>query len=163
MASSADVLPAPQGIKTYVARPGEIKPKWYVVDATDQVLGRLCVPIAMRLMGKDKPTYTRHLDTGDYVVVLNAEKIHIDARKRKAKEYRHWSGYLGGLKIKNFETLQAQKPEMIISEAVRRMLPKNLLAKQMLSKLKVYKGAQHPHAAQKPESWKPLEGGSIGK
>ena len=155
MANTA-VLPVPQGFKTYVARPGEIKPKWYVVDASDQVLGRLCVPIAMRLMGKDKPTYTRHLDTGDFVVVINAEKVRIDARKKRAKKYRHWSGYLGGMKIQDYETVQARKPEFIISEAVRRMLPKNLLADRLLQKLKVYAGAAHPHVAQRPEIWKPL-------
>jgi large subunit ribosomal protein L13 len=155
MASQA-VPATPKVFKTYVAQVGEVKQKWFVIDASGQVLGRMATAIAMRLMGKDKPTYTRHLDTGDFVVVINAEKVKIDARKREAKTYQRWSGYLGGLKVETFEKTQQKNPEEIIMHAVRLMLPKNLLAKQMLSKLKVYKGSEHPHAAQKPEAWKPL-------
>jgi len=146
----------PKGYKTFIAKPGEIKAKWYIVDAAEQSLGRLSAPIAMRLMGKDKPTYTRHLDTGDFVIVINAEKVKIDPRKLRTKEYRNWSGYLGGLKITNFEELQTKAPERIIEHAVRLMLPKNLLAKRLITKLKVYKGAEHPHKAQKPEAWNPV-------
>ena len=146
----------PKGFKTYIAQVGELKAKWFLVDASGKTLGRLAAPIAMRLMGKDKPTYTRHLDTGDFVVVINAEKIHIDARKQKNKTYQHWSGYLGGLKITSYAERQTKKPEKIIHDAVRLMLPKNLLAKQMLSKLKVYRGSAHPHSAQRPEAWDPL-------
>lgn len=146
----------PKGFKTFVAKPGEVKAKWYVVDADGQTLGRIASEIAVRLMGKHKATYTRHVDTGDFVVVVNAEKVAIAPRKRQAKIYRHHSGYLGGMKLETFEEVQAKKPERIIEQAVRKMLPKNLLAKQMLSKLKVYRGAEHPHAAQKPEPWKPL-------
>lgn len=146
----------PKGFKTFVAKPGEVKQKWYLVDADGRTLGRLASAIAVKLMGKDKATYTRHVDTGDFVVVVNAAKVAIAPRKQKAKLYRRWSGYLGGLTEETFEEVQARKPERIIEQAVRKMLPKNQLAKQMLSKLKVYRGAEHPHAAQKPESWNPL-------
>ena len=149
-------MAAIHGIKTFMAKPGEVKPRWYIVDAAGQSLGRLAAPMAMRLMGKDKPTYTPHLDTGDFIVVVNAEKVMIDPRKARTKTYRHWSGYLGGLRIRSYEEVQAKKPHKIISEAVRKMLPKTLLGKRMLSKLKVYKGTEHPHAAQKPVAWKPL-------
>jgi len=155
-AKKSKPTPKPKGFKTFVAKPGEVKAKWYVVDAEGQTLGRLASAIAVKLMGKDKAVYTRHIDTGDFVVVLNAEKVAIAPRKRTAKIYRRYSGYLGGLKKETFEEVQASKPERIIEQAVRKMLPKNLLAKQMLSKLKVYRGAEHPHAAQKPEPWNPL-------
>lgn len=145
-----------KGFKSYVAKPGELRAKWYLVDASGKNLGRLAVPIAMRLMGKDKPTFTRHVDTGDFVVVINAEKVDIHPRKRENKIYQRWSGYLGGLKQETFDELQAKHPDQIIEDAVRRMLPKNLLAKKMLKKLKVYKGSEHPHAAQKLEAWDPL-------
>ena len=145
----------PRAFKTYVAKPGEVKPVWRVVDADGKVLGRLASKVAMCLMGKNKALYTPHVDTGDFVVVVNAEKVKIHPRKRRAKVYQHWSGYLGGLKTRTFEEVQARKPEWIIREAVRRMLPKNLLAKRMLAKLKVYRGAAHPHQAQHPEVWTP--------
>ncbi|MCW8131933.1 MAG: 50S ribosomal protein L13 [Planctomycetota bacterium] len=153
---SAATATCPKGFKTWIAKPGEIKRKWYIVDAANQSLGRLSTKIAMRLMGKDKPTFTRHLDTGDFVVVINAEKVKIDARKLRTKEYRRWSGYLGGLKIRNFEEMQTKAPDRIIEHAVRLMLPKNLLAKRLITKLKVYRGAEHPHKAQQPEAWNPL-------
>jgi large subunit ribosomal protein L13 len=143
------------GFKTYMARAGELKRQWWVVNAEGRVLGRLASAIAVRLMGKDKPVYTPHLDTGDFVVVVNADKVQIDARKVRGKSYRRWSGFLGGLKERTYETMHEKKPEWVISEAVRKMLPKNLLAKQMLRKLKVYKGAKHPHSAQEPQEWKP--------
>ncbi len=146
----------PKGFQTWVAKPADVKRDWYIVDAAGLSLGRISQAIAVRLMGKDKPTYTAHVDTGDFVIVINAEQVTVDERKRSAKEYRTYSGYLGGLKKETFESLQARKPEKIIYEAVRRMLPKNTLAAKMLTKLKVYKGAEHPHSAQKPVAWDPL-------
>jgi large subunit ribosomal protein L13 len=155
MAASATVS-KPKGFKTYVAKPGETKAKWFIVDADGKTLGRLASSIAVKLMGKDKATYTRHVDTGDFVVVVNAEKVNIAPRKRQSKIYRHWSGYLGGMKLETFEEVRTKNPARIIEQAVRKMLPKNLLAKQMLTKLKVYRGTEHPHAAQKPEAWNPV-------
>lgn len=157
MAGSAAAA-KPKGFKTYVAKPGEVKPSWYVVDATDKVLGRMAQRIAVRLMGKDKPTYTPHVDTGDFVIVVNAEKVAIDLRKRENKIYRRYTGYLGGLRKETFNEVQAKKPERIISEAVRKMLPKSTLGAKMLKKLKVFKGDKHPHQAQKPEPWDPMKG-----
>ena len=146
----------PKGFKTYVAKPAEIKPSWYVVDATDKVLGRMAQRIAVRLMGKDKPNYTAHVDTGDFVIVVNAEKVAIDQRKRTNKIYRRYSGFLGGLRRESFNTVQAKHPEKIILDAVRRMLPKSTLGAKMLRKLKVFKGDKHPHQAQKPQAWDPM-------
>lgn len=142
--------------KTYVAKAGEIQQKWFIVDAANQSLGRLSVPIAMRLMGKDKPTYTSHVDTGDFVVVINAEKIKVHQKKYDSKTYQKWSGYPGGLRVRTLAEQQKKSPPSIITESVRRMLPKTLLGKVMLSKLKVYAGDKHPHEAQKPEAWTPL-------
>jgi len=142
--------------KTYVAQVDEIKRKWYLVDASKQTLGRLAVPIAVRLMGKDKPTYTPHLDTGDFVVVINADKVAVTGKKAEQKEYRRWSGYLGGLRRRTFDEQIDKDSREVIRNAVRRMLPKNLLAKRLITKLKVYKGTDHPHKAQKPENWAPL-------
>ncbi len=142
--------------KTFSAKASELKQKWYLVDAANQSLGRLSVPIAMRLMGKDKPLYTPHVDTGDYVVVINAEQIKIHPKKFEQKTYRKWSGYPGGLRVRTLREQQKKNPTVIIVESVRRMLPKTMLGKVMLSKLKVYQGGTHPHQAQKPESWMPL-------
>lgn len=142
--------------KTYQAKEGEVERKWYVVDATDRSLGRLSAPIAMRLMGKDKPSYTPHLDTGDFVVVINAEKVKVHPKKLQNKVYRKWSGYPSGLRIRTLAEQQQRQPASIITESVRRMLPKTLLGKVMLRKLKVYAGGEHPHAAQQPEAWAPL-------
>ncbi|MGD0089427.1 MAG: 50S ribosomal protein L13 [Planctomycetota bacterium] len=141
--------------KTYHAKAGEIERKWYVVDAANKSLGRLSVPIAMRLMGKDKPCYTPHVDTGDFVVVLNAAKVKVPAKKYQDKEYRKWSGYPGGLRVRTLAEQQRRDPASIIMESVRRMLPKTLLGKAMLKKLKVYDDDKHPHTAQKPEVWVP--------
>ena len=146
----------PKAFKTYIAKAGELKQKWFIVDASNQSLGRLSVPIAMRLMGKDKPIYTPHVDTGDFVVVINAEKVKIHPKKFEAKTYRKWSGYPGGLRVRTLAEEQKKNPTTIIIESVRRMLPKTMLGKVMLSKLKVYAGKDHPHLAQKPESWVPL-------
>jgi large subunit ribosomal protein L13 len=138
------------GTKTYVAKPGEIQPKWLLVDAADKVVGRLATEIAMVLMGKHRPAYTPHIDTGDYVVVINAEKVVLTGRKWSQKTYARFTGYTG-LRLETAEKRRATKPEMILYDAVRRMLPKNKLARRMLSKLKIYAGPDHPHQAQMPE------------
>jgi large subunit ribosomal protein L13 len=142
--------------KTYNAKAGELKQKWFIVDAANQSLGRLSVPIAMRLMGKDKPTYTPHVDTGDFVVVINAEQISVHPKKYESKTYQKWSGYPGGLRVRTLAEQQKKSPPSIIMESVRRMLPKSMLGKSMLTKLKVYAGTKHPHSAQQPEAWTPL-------
>ena len=149
--------PKAKAFKSYVARAGEIKQKWYIVDATGQSLGRISTLIARRLMGKDKPTYTAHIDTGDFVIVTNSAKVAIHPNKMDTKTYRKWSGFPGGLRVRTLAEEQAKNPNTIITESIRRMLPKNLLAKVMLSKLKVFKDDKHPHAAQKPEVWEPLK------
>lgn len=137
--------------KTYLPSTAEIQRDWYVVDATDQRLGRLASEIAMVLRGKNKPTYTPHLDTGDFVVVINAEKVEVTGKKRSQKVYRRHSGRPGGMKTESFEKLQARLPERIIEQAVKGMLPKNSLGRQLFTKMKVYAGADHPHAAQQPK------------
>ncbi len=137
--------------KTYVAKPGDLKAKWWLVDATDKVVGRVASDIAMILMGKHRPTYTPHIDTGDFVVVINVEKIIFsDPDKWEEKEYSWYTGYPG----QHRETAAARhkrRPEKILSEAVRRMLPKNKLAFKMIQKLKIYVGGEHPHQSQQPE------------
>ncbi|HQC36064.1 MAG TPA: 50S ribosomal protein L13 [Bacillota bacterium] len=138
---------------SYVARPSEIERKWYVLDAEGKTLGRLCSEAAMVLRGKKKPTYTPFLDTGDYVIVINAEKIRVTGKKAEKKIYRSHSGYPGGLKEITFEKLQAKNPEEIIRHAVKGMMPKGPLGRQMFKKLKVYAGPEHKHEAQKPEIW----------
>jgi large subunit ribosomal protein L13 len=138
---------------TYVAKPGEIEQKWHVVDATDQIVGRLASRIAVILMGKHRPTYTPHVDTGDFVVVVNAEKVKFTGNKWARKEYRWYTGYPGQRAV-TAETRRERQPELIIHEAVRRMLPKNKLANKMITKLKIYAGSEHPHQAQQPS---PLE------
>ncbi len=136
--------------KSYMAKPGEVPAKWFLVDATDKVVGRLASEIAMILMGKHRPTYTPHVECGDFVIVVNAEKIAFSGKKWQLKEYRWYTGY-HGLQIETAEHRRDRRPELIISEAVRRMLPKNKLATKMLAKLKVYAGNEHPHQAQEPE------------
>ncbi len=137
-------------MKTYMARPNEVQPNWLLVDATDKIVGRLASDIAVILMGKHRPTYTPHVDTGDYVVVINVDKIVFTGKKWENKQYTWYTGY-PGLRSETAATRKAKKPEMILSEAVRRMLPKNKLATQMLAKLKIYAGSEHPHQAQNPE------------
>jgi large subunit ribosomal protein L13 len=137
-------------MKTYMAKPGEVEQKWLLVDATDKVVGRLASEIAVVLMGKHRPTYTPHVDTGDFVVVINAEKIVLTGKKLEDKIYHHHSGYPGGLKSIPAGKLLKKKPESLVTEAVKGMLPKGTLGRQMLKKLKVYTGKNHPHAAQKP-------------
>ncbi|MBN1908130.1 MAG: 50S ribosomal protein L13 [Pirellulales bacterium] len=137
-------------MKTYVAKPNEVQRKWWLVDASDKVLGRLASDIAVVLMGKHRPEYTPHVDTGDFVVVVNAEKVVLTGQKWQQKRYTWYTGYTG-LRSESAEDRLKRKPEMILQEAVRRMLPKNKLATKMLSKLKVYVGDEHPHQAQNPE------------
>ena len=138
--------------KTYSAKPDDIRRGWYIIDATDKTLGRLASLIAFRLMGKHKPEYSPHLDVGDYVVVVNAEKIGVTGRKRTDKIYHHHTGYIGGIKSISFDKLLAKKPERIIETAIRGMLPKGPRGRAMFKKLKVYAGDKHPHEAQQPQS-----------
>jgi large subunit ribosomal protein L13 len=137
---------------TYTAKAGQVQQGWYVVDAQDKVLGRLAVQIATRLRGKHKPEYTPHIDTGDFIVVVNAAKLRVTGRKDERKVYYRHSGYPGGLKETNFKKLQAKKPTRVLQLAVKGMLPKGPLGYAMLRKLKVYAGATHPHSAQQPKA-----------
>lgn len=141
-------------MKTFSATPADIRRDWYVVDATGKTLGRLATEIARRLRGKHKPEYTPHMDTGDYIVVINAKDVMVTGNKARDKMYYEHSEYPGGLKAINFEKLLARKPELVIEKAVKGMLPKGPLGRQMFRKLKVYAEAQHKHGAQQP---KPLE------
>ncbi len=138
-------------MKSFMAKAEQVEHKWVLVDAQDQILGRMATKIATILMGKHKPTYTPHVDTGDYVVVVNAEKIKVTGKKADTKEYDYYTHFPGGHKYVSFADMMARKPEKVIELAVRRMLPKNKLAKVMLKKLKVYRGPEHEHQAQKPE------------
>ncbi len=138
-------------MKTFVAKPETVKRDWYVVDAEGKTLGRLATEIASRLRGKHKPEYTPHVDTGDYIVVINAEKIAVTGNKAAAKTYYSYSGFPGGLKSITFEKLIARKPEMVLEIAVKGMLPKGPLGRAMFRKLKVYAGTEHNHAAQQPQ------------
>lgn len=140
-------------MKTYVAKPSEIERKWYVIDVADQILGRVATEIATVLRGKHKPEFTPFLDTGDYVIVVNADKIKVSGNKEEDKLYRRHSGYPGGLKEVSLGEVRAKYPERIIKQAVKGMLPKNALGRQMLKKLKVYAGPEHKNQAQKPEVW----------
>ena len=137
--------------KTITPSPVIIEQKWYVIDAEKQRLGRLACEIAKILRGKKKPTYTPHLDTGDFIIVINAEKIEVTGRKSHQKLYRRHSGRPGGMKVETFEKLLKRIPERIIEKAVKGMLPKNTLGRQLFTKFKVYAGPSHPHQAQKPE------------
>lgn len=137
--------------KTPLPTLDSLEQKWYVVDAADQRLGRLATEIAMILRGKNKPTFTPHMDTGDFVIVVNAEKVVVTGRKSSQKLYRRHSGRPGGMKMETFDQLQARIPERIVEKAVKGMLPKNALGRKLFTKLKVYQGAEHPHQAQKPE------------
>lgn len=139
-------------IKTFLPTKETLEPKWYVIDAANQRLGRLASEVARVLRGKNKPIYTPHLDTGDFVIIVNAEKIQVTGKKRTQKLYRRHSGRPGGMKTETFDKLQARIPERIIEEAVKGMLPKNTLGRQLFTKLKIYAGPNHPHEAQKPEN-----------
>jgi large subunit ribosomal protein L13 len=137
-------------VKTYSARKGEVERSWWVVDASDKTLGRLASRIAKVLQGKDKPVYTPNIDTGDFVVVINAEKVRVTGKKGSQKSYHSHSGYPGGARSHTLKEMLGKHPERVIRRAVKGMLPKNRLARQQLRKLKVYAGAEHPHAAQQP-------------
>ena len=138
-------------MKSYMASTANVERKWYVVDAADQTLGRLSSEIAKVLRGKNKPTYTPHIDTGDYVIVINADKIKVTGKKLDQKIYYHHSDYVGGMKETTLKEMLAKKPENVITLAVKGMLPKGPLGRNMLKKLHVYAGPEHDHAAQKPE------------
>ena len=138
--------------KTFIVKHGQEENNWLVVDATDKVLGRMASRLAMILQGKHKPTYTPNVDTGDFVIVINAEKVKVTGSKRQKKVYTHYSGYVGGLKEVPFSRMTAEHPERIIQLAVQRMMPKGSLGRRMMTKLKVYAGAEHSHQAQKPRA-----------
>ncbi len=138
-------------VKTYMAKPGEVTPQWWVVDATDKVLGRMASEIAVRLMGKHRPSYTPHVDTGDFVIVVNAEKVQLSGKKWSQKKYTWYTGY-PGLRSETLEQRMEDHPEQVVRDAVRRMLPKNRLGRKMLSKLKIFVGPNHPHQAQQPQA-----------
>ena len=142
--------------RSYTPRPGDADERWWVVDAEDQILGRLATRVAVKLRGKDKPIYSPHADTGDYVIVVNAEKIQVTGRKLTDKLYYRHSGYPGGLKVTPFKDMLAKHPERVIEFAIRGMLPKNALGRKLFRKLRVYAGPDHPHTAQQPQplSWK---------
>ncbi|MQL50947.1 50S ribosomal protein L13 [Desulfofundulus thermobenzoicus] len=139
--------------KTYMAKPGEIERKWYILDATDKPLGRLAAEAARILRGKHRPQFTPHVDTGDHVIVINAGKVILTGNKLKKKKYIRHSGYPGGLKVMGYDQLLATRPELAVEKAITGMLPHNRLGARMAKKLKVYRGEEHPHQAQKPEVW----------
>ena len=140
-------------MKSYIAKTAEVERKWYVIDAEDKTLGKIASEVASILRGKKKPIYTPHVDTGDYVIVINAEKVRVTGKKEEQKIYKSHSGYPGGLKETTLRELRAKKPEEIIRHAVKGMMPKGKLGRQMFKKLKVYAGPEHPHTAQNPEEW----------
>lgn len=138
-------------MKTFLAKNETVERKWYLIDAKDQVLGRLSVKIANILRGRNKPTYTPHVDTGDFVVVINADKIALTGKKEEQKQYMFYSGYVGGEKRLGVQQMKERQPDFVIKHAVKGMLPKNRLAAKMLTKLKVYAGEEHQHQAQEPQ------------
>ena len=138
-------------MSTYVPKPGEVTANWHVIDASDKVLGRLASRIAVLLQGKHKPTYTPYVDTGDFVIVTNAEKIVVTGKKAEVIQYDTYSRYPGGRHLYSYRTMKEKHPEKIIELAVRRMLPKSKMGRNILGKLKIYSGPQHPHAAQQPK------------
>ena len=139
---------------TYLPKAGELNAQWHVVDATDQILGRLAAKLAVVLQGKHKPTYTPNVDMGDFIVVLNAEKIRVTGKKAEQLEWDTYSRYPGGRKLYSFEEMRSKHPEKLLELATRRMLPKSRLGRAMLGKLKIYRGTEHPHAAQQPTELK---------
>ncbi len=139
-------------MKTFSAKPETVERDWYIIDAENKTLGRLSTEIARRLRGKHKPEYTPHVDTGDYIVVINAEKVYVSGNKRTDKMYRHHTGYIGNLKSISFDKLIEKAPERVIETAVKGMLPKNPLGRAMYKKMKVYAGSEHPHTAQQPKT-----------
>ena len=143
-----------------MAKKGQVSQTWHLIDATDQVVGRLAVQIATILRGKHRPEYTPHQDTGDFVIVVNAEKVRFTGKKMETKTYQWYTRYPGGLKeVKARDVIQSKHPERILYEAVRRMVPRNRLGRQQMTKLKIYAGPSHPHQAQQPEEYKPKRQG----
>lgn len=140
-------------MKSFMAKPGEIEKKWYILDAEGKVLGRLATEVATILRGKHRPTYTPNVDTGDHVIIINADKIVLTGNKLVNKKYYRHSGYPGGLKVTSYATLMSTKPELAVRKAIVGMLPHNRLGSAMAKKLKVYSGPEHPHQAQLPEVW----------
>jgi large subunit ribosomal protein L13 len=138
-------------MKSFLEKKETVQRNWHVIDADGAVLGRLAVKVAMTLMGKDKPTYTPHVDTGDFVIIINAEKVRLTGNRGDKKNYQRYSGYPGGQKVIPFKTMFQRHPERVVEMAVRRMLPKNTLGAHMYKKLKVYRGPEHNHAAQQPQ------------
>ena len=141
-------------MSTYMPKPGEVKANWHVVDGTDQVLGRMAAKISLILQGKHKPTYAPHVDTGDFVIVLNAEKVRVTGNKAAVLEYDTYSRYPGGRRLYSYKTMKQLHPEKLVELAVRRMLPKSKMGRNILGKLKIYKGTEHPHSAQQPKELK---------
>ena len=137
-------------MKTFMAKPAEVERKWYVVDATDMVLGRLASNVAAVLRGKNKPIFTPNVDTGDYVIIINADKVRLTGKKLEQKYYRYHTGYIGGLKEIQYKDMMEKKPVLAVELAIKGMLPKNSIGRKMFKKLKVYVGSEHPHAAQQP-------------
>jgi large subunit ribosomal protein L13 len=142
-------------MSSFMAKPGVVPQRWFVIDATNQVVGRLAVQIATLLRGKHRPEYTPHIDTGEYVVVINAEKVRFTGNKLDTKTYSAYSHYPGGLKVVTARNMMESHPERILEAAVRRMVPRNRLGRQQMTKLKIYKGPTHPHQAQQPVEFKP--------
>ena len=140
-------------MRTFMAKPAEVEHKWYVVDVAGQTLGRVASEIAVILRGKHKPEYTPHIDTGDFVIVINADKVVLTGKKLEQKEFQRYSGYPGGLKRIKYADMMEKTPERVVEKAVKGMLPKNKLGRKMLKKLKIFAGAEHPHQAQQPEVW----------
>lgn len=138
---------------TYMAKPGEVERKWYVIDAKDKILGRLAAEAARILRGKHKPQFTPHVDTGDFVIIINADKVRLTGKKLRQKKYYWHTGYPGGIKAIDYKTLLQKNPEKAVRKAVEGMLPHNRLGSRLAKKLKVYRGSTHPHEAQKPEVW----------
>lgn len=148
-------------MSTYLPKPGEVKSEWHTVDATNAVLGRLAAKLAMVLQGKHKPTYVPNVDTGDHVIVLNADKIRVTGKKAEVIEYDTYSRYPGGRKLYSYERMHDLHPERVLQLAVKRMLPKNKLGRDMLLKLKIYTGTTHPHSAQQPKELKLTQKGLV--
>lgn len=139
-------------MKTYMAKPQDVQKKWYIVDANGLVLGRLAAQVASILRGKNKPTYTPNVDTGDFVIIINCDKVKLTGKKLEQKYYRYHTGYVGGLKEVRYDKIMEEKPEFAVEKAIKGMLPKNSLGRKMATKLYVYRGAEHNHQAQQPET-----------
>jgi large subunit ribosomal protein L13 len=149
--SGSDAARSLNSVKTYTAKPEDIQRRWYIVDAEGKTLGRMATVIANILRGKNKPIFTPHMDCGDYIVVINADKVAVTGNRMDEKMYYHHSGYPGGLTTESMRTVMGKNPDRVIRQAVQKMLPKNTLSKQVLKKLKIYSGTEHPHGAQQPE------------